>query len=188
MGQRGSETYSLAFEDCRVPVANRLGPEGIGFKIAMRSLDSGRIAVAAQAVGTARAALAASARYAQERRQFGQPIAKFQAIQWKLADMATELEAAWLLVLRAASLKDRSASEADPVPFSREAAMAKVFATEAAFRACEEAVQIHGGYGYTREFPLERYLRDVRVTRIYEGASEVQRIVIARHELSGSVG
>lgn len=183
MGQRGSETYLVTLEECRVPVANRLGPEGHGFKVAMRSLDSGRIAVGAQAVGTGIAALAASARYAQERKQFGQAIARFQAIQWKLADMATELEAAWLLVLRAAWLKDRTA--ADPgASFGRESAMAKLFATEAAFRACEEAVQIHGGYGYTREFPVERYLRDVRVTRIYEGASEVQRIVIARNVLA----
>ncbi len=190
MGQRGSETYLVTLEDCRVPASQRLAPEGHGFKVAMRSLDSGRIAVGAQAVGTARAAMAASARYAQERKQFGQAIARFQAIQWKLADMATELEAAWHLVLRAAWLKDRSTDPSNPLPggFSRESAMAKLFATEAAFRACEEAVQIHGGYGYTREFPVERYLRDVRVTRIYEGASEVQRIVIARNVLAGLAG
>jgi hypothetical protein len=149
----------------------------------MRSLDSGRIAVGAQAVGTGCAAMAASARYAQERKQFGQAISRFQAIQWKLADMATELEAAWHLVLRAAWLKDQTHADT-PRPFGRESAMAKLFATEAAFRACEESVQIHGGYGYTREFPVERYLRDVRVTRIYEGASEVQRIVIARNVLA----
>jgi len=179
MGQRGSETYLITLEDCRVSASRRLGAEGRGFHIAMRSLDSGRIAVAAQAVGTASAALAASARYAQERKQFGRSIASFQAIQWKLADMATELEAAWHLTLRAAWLKDRGEGA-----FGREAAMAKVFASEVGAKICEEAVQIHGGYGYTREFPVERYLRDVRVTRIYEGASEVQRIVIARHALA----
>jgi alkylation response protein AidB-like acyl-CoA dehydrogenase len=179
MGLRASDTAMVQLEDCRVPLANRFGAEGQGFKVAMRALDSGRIGVAAQALGIGCAALEASARYAQERRQFDRQISSFQAIQWKLADMATELEAAEKLMLRAAWLK-----ESGSLNFRREAAMAKLFASEAAYRACDEAVQIHGGYGYTRDFPVERLLRDVRVTRIYEGASEVQRIVIAREVLA----
>jgi alkylation response protein AidB-like acyl-CoA dehydrogenase len=174
MGIRGSNTVGLEFDGVRVPESALLGePEG-GFKIAMMALDGGRIGISAQAIGIARAALEESVAYARDRKQFGRPIADFQAIQWKLADSKVELDAANLLCLRAASLK-----EAGRV-FSREASMAKLFASEAANRICNHAVQIHGGYGYTREFAAERHLRDARVTTIYEGTSEVQRIVIAR--------
>ncbi len=179
MGLRGSSTVTLNFDDVEVPVANRLGPEGVGFKIAMRALDGGRIGIGSQSLGVLVASLEASRKYAQDRAQFGKPLAEFQAIQWKLADMATSLDAARLLVLRAASMKDAG------TPFSTEASMAKVFATEAANQAALEAIQIHGGYGYTDEFPVERYLRDVRVTTIYEGTSEIQRVVIARGILRG---
>jgi alkylation response protein AidB-like acyl-CoA dehydrogenase len=177
MGLRGSNTVPLEFENLRVKESALLGPLNGGFKIAMMALDGGRIGVSAQAIGIARAALEASVQYARDRKQFDKPIAEFQATQWKLADMKTELDAAHLLCMRAASLK-----EADR-PFSQEASMAKMFASEAANRICNKAVQIHGGYGYTREFPVERLLRDVRVTMIYEGTSEVQRIVIARGAL-----
>ena len=177
MGLRASTTAEIILEECRVSVSQRLGPEGIGFKIAMMALDGGRIGVSAQALGIATMAHKAAVRYAQERRQFGKPIANFQAIQWMIADSSTELEAGWLLCLRAAQLKEEGRS------FSREAAISKVFCTEAAHRICERAVQIHGGYGYTREYPVERCLRDVRITRIYEGTSEVQRLVIAREIL-----
>jgi alkylation response protein AidB-like acyl-CoA dehydrogenase len=178
MGLRGSNTVALSFEGCRVPKGALLGELHGGFKIAMMALDGGRIGIASQAIGIARAALEKSVVYARDRRAFGKPIADFQAIQWKLADMKTELDAANLLTLRAAWLKEHGE------PFSAEASMAKLFATEAAWRICNEAVQIHGGYGYTREFSVERHLRDVRVTQIYEGTSEVQRIVIARSALS----
>jgi alkylation response protein AidB-like acyl-CoA dehydrogenase len=177
LGLRASHTTQVVLEDCRVPVANRLGDEGIGFKVAMSALDGGRVGVSAQALGIATAALQAATRYATERKQFGGPISQNQAIQWMIADSATELEAGWLMCLRAASLKEKGQ------PHSREAAMSKVFCTEAANEICHRAVQIHGGYGYTREYPVERHLRDVRVTRIYEGTSEVQRIVIAREIL-----
>jgi alkylation response protein AidB-like acyl-CoA dehydrogenase len=177
LGLRASHTTQIVLEDCRVPVANRLGDEGIGFKVAMSALDGGRVGVSAQALGIATAALQAATRYATERKQFGGPISQNQAIQWMIADSATELEAGWLMCLRAASLKEKG------LPHSREAAMSKVFCTEAANEICHRAVQIHGGYGYTREYPVERHLRDVRVTRIYEGTSEVQRIVIAREIL-----
>jgi len=175
MGLRGSNTVSLELENCR---GELLGEENGGFKIAMMALDGGRIGISSQAIGIARAALGESVQYAKDRKAFGKPIADFQAIQWKLADMKTELDAAHLLSMRAASMKERG------VPFSREASMSKVFSTEAAVRICNEAVQIHGGYGYIREFPAERHLRDVRVTTIYEGTSEVQRIVIARSVLA----
>ncbi len=177
MGIRGSNTVSLQFESCRVPGSALLGEESSGFRIAMMALDGGRIGISSQALGIARAALDESVRYAKDRQAFGKPIADFQAIQWKLADMKTSLDAAHLLCMRAASMKERG------VPFSREASMAKVFSTEAAVRICNEAVQIHGGYGYIREFAAERHLRDARVTTIYEGTSEVQRIVIARSVL-----
>ena len=177
MGLRGSNTVSLQFENCRVPASALLGEENGGFKIAMMALDGGRIGISSQAIGIARAALGESVQYAKDRKAFDKPIAEFQAIQWKLADMKTELDAAHLLCMRAASMKERG------VPFSREASMAKLFASEAAVRICNEAVQIHGGYGYIREFAAERHLRDVRVTTIYEGTSEVQRIVIARSTL-----
>jgi alkylation response protein AidB-like acyl-CoA dehydrogenase len=175
MGLRGSNTVSLQFDNCR---GELLGEENSGFRIAMMALDGGRIGISSQAIGIARAALGESVQYAKDRKAFGKPISEFQAIQWKLADMRMELDASHLLCMRAASMKERG------VPFSKEASMSKVFSTEAAVRICNEAVQIHGGYGYIREFPAERHLRDVRVTTIYEGTSEVQRIVIARSLLS----
>ncbi len=178
LGLRASNTVPLTFDNLRVPRSALLGELGGGFKIAMMALDGGRIGIGSQAIGIADAAQAESVRYAQERKQFGKPIADFQAIQWMLADNRTELDAAKLLCWRAAALKERG------VPFSQEASMAKVFASEAANRICNRAVQIHGGYGYTREFPVERYLRDVRVTTIYEGTSQIQRVVIARELLS----
>jgi alkylation response protein AidB-like acyl-CoA dehydrogenase len=174
LGLRGSDTASLTFEDCRVPKRNRLGEEGEGFRIAMAALDGGRIGIASQAIGIARAAVESAISYARERKQFGQPLSGFQAIQWMLADSATELDAAGLLALRAAYRKETGGA------FTREAAVAKVFASEAAYRACHSAVQVYGGYGYMREYPVERHLRDVKVTSIYEGTSEIQRIIIAR--------
>ena len=177
MGLKGSDTVSLSFGDCRVPKRNLLGAEGEGFPIAMTILDGGRIGIASQSVGIARAALDAATSYARERRQFGEPIASFQAIQGMLADSATELDAAELLALRAAYRKDAGA------PFTREASVAKVFASEAAYRACHRSVQVFGGYGYIREYPVERHLRDIKVTSIYEGTSEIQRIIIARNLL-----
>ncbi|WP_394837012.1 acyl-CoA dehydrogenase family protein [Pendulispora rubella] len=177
MGLRASNTVPLHFEGCRIPGSALFGSLNGGFKIAMMALDGGRIGISSQAIGIARAALDESVKYAKDRRAFDQPISDFQAIKWKLADMKTELDAAHLLSMRAASLKEKGR------PFSREASMAKLFASEAANRICNEAVQIHGGYGYVREFPAERHLRDVRVTTIYEGTSEVQRLVIARHVL-----
>ncbi|HSQ65155.1 MAG TPA: acyl-CoA dehydrogenase family protein, partial [Polyangiaceae bacterium] len=153
MGLRGSNTVSLQFDNCRVPASALLGEENSGFRIAMMALDGGRIGISSQAIGIARAALDESVQYAKDRNAFGKPIAEFQAIQWKLADMKTEIDAAHLLSMRAASLKERG------VPFSREASISKVFSTEAAVRICNEAVQIHGGYGYIREFPAERHLR-----------------------------
>ncbi len=177
MGIRGSSTVPLEFDDVSVPADALLGVEGGGFKIAMMALDGGRIGIGAQAVGIAAAATREATEYAKDRKQFGQPIANFQAIQWMLADNLTELEASKLLVLRAASLKDAKR------PFSTEAAMAKLFASETAWRVTSRALQVHGGYGYTREFAAERHLRDSRVTMIYEGTSEIQRIVIARSML-----
>jgi alkylation response protein AidB-like acyl-CoA dehydrogenase len=174
MGLRGSSTVALGFEDMELGEEALLGREGDGFKIAMTALDGGRIGIASQAVGLATAALVATVRYARDRVQFGAPIAKLGAIQAMLADMATWRDAARLLALRAAWKKATGA------PFTREASIAKLYATEKAGRICDLAVQIHGGYGYTREFVVERLLRDVRVTRIYEGTSEIQRIVIAR--------
>ncbi|MBX7114450.1 MAG: acyl-CoA dehydrogenase family protein [Myxococcaceae bacterium] len=174
MGLRGSNTVGLTFDNCVVPAANLLGKEGDGFKLAMIALDGGRIGIAAQACGVARAALEAAVRYAKDRQAFGHPIGDFQAIRWMLADMRTQLEAAELLCLRAASLKEQKK------PFTREASMAKLFCSEMSNRVCDRAVQIHGGYGYIDEFPVERYLRDARVQTIYEGTSEIQRLVIAR--------
>ena len=174
MGLRASSTHSLTLEDVRVPKTALIGGLGAGLKIAFTALDGGRIGVGAQATGIGRSALAAALKYAHERSAFGQPIGDFQAIQWKLADMATELDAGALMVLRAASMRARG------VPCTKEAAMAKMFATEAAYRACNQAVQIHGGYGYIGEFPVERHFRDVRVTMIYEGTNEIQRLVVAR--------
>ena len=177
MGIRATSTCELIFRDCRVPVANRLGEEGQGFKIALSALDAGRIGIGAQAVGIAQAAYEAALEYAKARVQFGQPIAKFQAIQWMLADMATRIEAARLLVYKAALAKDEA--EKRGARYSKEAAMAKLFASETASWATDLAIQIHGGYGYMKEYPVERYYRDARITRIYEGTNEIQRIVIA---------
>jgi acyl-CoA dehydrogenase len=174
LGLRASNTVALSFEDCEVPESNLLGQVGDGFKLAMIALDGGRIGIASQAVGLSRAALEASVRYAKERQAFGQPIAKFQALSFMLADMQTRTQAAELLTLRAAWLKEAGK------PFSREASMAKLFASETANWVADKGVQIHGGYGYIDEFPVERYLRDARVQTIYEGTSEVQRLVIAR--------
>jgi alkylation response protein AidB-like acyl-CoA dehydrogenase len=174
LGLRASVTSQLFFNDCRVPAGNLLGQEGDGFKQMLITLDGGRISIGAMALGLAQAALDASLKYAKERVQFGQPIASFQAIQWMLADMATEIDCARLMVYRAAWLKDRGKR------FTREAAMAKLFASEAAERACNKAIQIHGGYGYTRDYPVERYWRDARLCTIGEGTSEIQRMVIAR--------
>ncbi len=175
MGLRASDTVELIFEDCRVPASNLLGEEGDGFKIAMTSLDGGRIGIASQSVGIAQACLDASVNYARERTQFGRPISQFQAIRWMIADMATEIEAARLLTFNAASMRDRGEN------FSAAASMAKVFASEMANRVAYKALQIHGGYGYIKEYPVERYYRDARVLTIYEGTSEIQRVVIANH-------
>ncbi len=173
MGIRGAHSAQLAFTDLRVPHENLLGGEGEGFKVAMKTLDGGRIGIAAQAVGIARAALEDSLAYARERRAFGQALVDFQGMQWRLADMATAVEAARLLTLRAAFLKDRG------LPYTKEAAMAKLYAAETAMALATQAVQVHGGYGYTREFAVERYFRDAKITEIYEGTSEIQRLVIA---------
>lgn len=173
MGMRASHTAQFCLENYRVPAADRLGAEGDGFKIAMVTLDAGRIGIAAQAVGIAQAAFETAKRYAKERVQFGAPIANLQAIQFMLADMATEIEAARLLTYNAALKKDRGERH------TQEAAMAKLFATEMSSRVCDMAIQILGGYGYSRDYPVERYYRDTRVTRIYEGTSEIQRVVIA---------
>jgi alkylation response protein AidB-like acyl-CoA dehydrogenase len=177
MGQRGSSTVPLVLDDVFVPAGALLGAEGEGFKVALTALDGGRIGVAAQAIGIARAALDVAIAHARERRQFDQPLASFQGIQHLIADAATNIEAAWLLVLQAAWAKEKGH------PFTRMAAQAKLLATERAVEVCDRAVQILGGYGYTREFPVERYLRDVRVTTIYEGTSQIQRIVIAKQLL-----
>jgi alkylation response protein AidB-like acyl-CoA dehydrogenase len=174
MGIRASNTVAIELDACRVPADALLGGEGDGFKIAMAALDGGRIGISSQAIGIARAALAESVAYAKDRRSFGAPLATHQAIQWKLADMHVQVEAAHLLSMRAAWLKEHGRL------FTREASMAKLFASETAVQVCNDAVQIHGGYGYVRELPAERHLRDARVTTIYEGTSEIQRTVIAR--------
>ena len=177
LGIRGSSTPPVYFSDCRVTREALLGGEGDGFKIAMQTLDGGRIGVSAQALGIAQAALDASVAYAKERVQFGKPIATLQAIQWMIADMATEIDAARLLVYRAASCVDNGR------PYSTEGAMAKLFASETATRVAGKAIQIHGGYGYTESYPVERNYRDAKITELYEGTSEVQRMVIARSTL-----
>jgi butyryl-CoA dehydrogenase len=174
MGMRGNPVCPIVLNDCRVPAENLLGGEGQGMKIALSTLDGGRIGIGSQALGIAQACLEASAKYARERYQFGKPIGDFGAIQGFLADMATRIEAARLLILRASSLRDRK------MPHSRESAMAKVFASETAVEAARVGLQIHGGYGYSKAYPIERYYRDAKVCEIYEGTSEVQRIVIAR--------
>ncbi len=173
IGINASKTSELIFENMEVPKENLLGKEGDGFKIALATLDSGRIGIAAQAVGIAQAALDESIEYSKQREQFGRPIAKFQAIQWMIADMATRIEASRFLVYNAAYTKDKGEK------FGKEAAMAKLFASETAMEAAIKAVQIHGGYGYTKEYTVERLFRDAKITEIYEGTSEVQRMVIA---------
>ncbi len=177
LGVRSSDTAQLLMEEAEVPEENLLGELHHGFLDTLKVLDGGRIGIAAMAVGLARGALEESIRYSKERQQFGRPISQFQAIQWKVADMATEIEAARLLMLRAASRKDRG------MPTMKESAMAKLFASEVGMRACTQAIQIHGGYGYLRDFPVERYFRDVKLTEIGEGTSEIQRLVIARELL-----
>jgi butyryl-CoA dehydrogenase len=174
LGQHASDTAQINFENCRVPAANLLGIEGQGLKIALSGLEGGRIGIASQAVGMARAAFEAALQYSKDRSSFGQPIFKHQAIQFKLADMATQIEAARQLIRHAACLKDAG------LPCLKEAAMAKLFASEMAEKVCSEAIQIHGGYGYVSDFPVERIYRDVRVCQIYEGTSEVQKILIGR--------
>ena len=177
MGLRASDTTDLMFEDCRVPAENLLGQEGDGFKIVMKGLDSGRIGIAAQSIGVAQAALDAAVKYARERDQFGQKISKFQGLRWIIADMATEIEAARQLMLSAASMKDRGEK------FTAQASMAKLFASEMVNRITAKALQIHGGYGFTKDYAVERFFREARVFTIYEGTSEIQRIVISDHVL-----
>lgn len=179
MGQRASGTYELVFEDCRVPVANLLGQEGDGFKIAMNTLDKTRIPVAAGSIGVARRALDEASKYAREREAFGKPIAEFQAIQFKLAEMLMGIETARAYTYYAAWLTDQG------LPQAHAAAIAKAYASEIAFEAANQAIQIHGGYGYMREYPVEKLLRDVKLNQIYEGTNEIQRLIIARHILKG---
>ncbi len=174
LGIRGSDTHSLRFDDVKVPKANRIGDDGFGFKFAMKTLEGGRIGIAAQALGIASGAYELARDYAKERQAFGKPIANHQAIQFKLADMATQIEAARLLCLKAAWLKDHGQS------YTQAAAMAKLYAAEVAMKTTVEAVQIHGGYGYVKEYHVERLMRDAKITQIYEGTSEIQRMVIAR--------
>ncbi len=174
LGQRASDTAQILFENCEIPAGNLLGEEGQGYKIALSNLEGGRIGIAAQAIGMARAALTAAAKYAEERQAFGVPLTGHQAISFRLADMATRIEVARQMVLHAASLRDAGK------PCLREASMAKLFASEMAEQVCSDAIQIHGGYGYVEDFPVERIYRDVRVCQIYEGTSDVQRLVIAR--------
>jgi alkylation response protein AidB-like acyl-CoA dehydrogenase len=177
MGLRASDTAELVFEEVRVPIANQLGAEGEGFRVAMSALDNGRIGVGAQALGIARAAFDEALEYAKTRRQFGHPLTSFEGIRLKLAEMDTDIQAAALLVYRAATMKDLG------MPYGPQASMAKLAASEMSTRVTHAAIQIHGGYGYTKDYPVERYYRDARVTEIYEGTSEMQRIVIARSVL-----
>lgn len=177
LGIRGSDTHSLMFTDVKIPKENRIGDEGFGFKFAMATLEGGRIGIASQALGIAAGAYELSVQYAKERQSFGKPLAEHQAIQFKLADMATEIDAARLLCHRAAWLKDNG------LPYAQAASMAKLFASETAMRTTIEAVQIHGGYGFVKEYHVERLMRDAKITQIYEGTSEIQRIVISREVL-----
>jgi len=177
LGIRGSDTHSLMFQDVKVPKENRIGEDGFGFKFAMNTLDGGRIGIAAQALGIASGAYELALNYSNERKAFGKTIADLQAIQFKLADMATEIEAARLLCLKAAWLKDNN------MPYGQASAMAKLYASEVAMRTTVEAVQIHGGYGFVKEYHVERMMRDAKITQIYEGTSEIQRIVISREVL-----
>jgi alkylation response protein AidB-like acyl-CoA dehydrogenase len=178
LGMRASDTSEVIFENCRVPAANLLGEEGQGFINTLQVLDAGRIGIAALSVGLAQGAYEAARNYAKERRQFGQPLSAFQAIQWKLADNATRIEAARLLTYRAAHLRDRGSRT------TRESSMAKLFASEAAVKAADDCVQIHGGYGFVKDYPAEKYFRDVKLLTIGEGTSEIQRLVIARQLLA----
>ena len=177
MGLRASDTADLILEDCRIPAANRLGNEGDGFLISMTGLDGGRIGIAAQSVGVATAVFDAAVQYSREREQFGQSISKFQGLRWMIADMATEIEAARLMMLSAAEMKDNKEN------YTLQASMAKLFASEMVNRITAKAIQIHGGYGFTKEYPVERYYRDARVFTIYEGTSEIQRVVISNQIL-----
>jgi alkylation response protein AidB-like acyl-CoA dehydrogenase len=177
MGLRASDTADLIFEDCRVPAANLLGEEGLGFTISMTGLDGGRIGIAAQSLGVAKAAFDAAVGYTQEREQFGQLISKFQGLRFIIADMATDIEAARQLMLSAAALKDRGEN------YTLQASMAKLYASEMVNRITAQALQLHGGYGFIREYPVERFYRDARVFTIYEGTSEIQRVVISNHIL-----
>lgn len=177
LGIRGSDTHSLMFSDVKVPKENRIGDEGFGFTFAMKTLDGGRIGIAAQALGIASGAYELALAYSKERKTFGKPISEHQATQFKLADMATEIEAARMLCLKAAWLKDQG------LPYAQASSMAKLFASEVAMKTTVEAVQIHGGYGFVKEFHVERLMRDAKITQIYEGTSEIQRIVIAREIL-----
>jgi alkylation response protein AidB-like acyl-CoA dehydrogenase len=174
LGLKASDTAEVIFDNVRIPAANRIGVHGEGYTQALKVLEAGRVGVAGFSLGIARASLEAAVAYARERRQFGRPIAEFQAIQWMVADMATRIDAAWLLTLRAARLKDLG------LPYGREASMAKLFASETAMWASERAVQIHGGYGYISEFQVERYMRDAKLAEIGEGTSEIQRMIIAK--------
>ncbi len=180
LGQHSSDTAALLFENCRIPASLRIGEEGAGYKIALAGLEGGRIGIASQSVGMARAAFEAALRYAKEREAFGKPIFEHQSVQFKLADMATQIEAARQLIHHAASLKDAGQ------PCLTQAAMAKLFASEMAERICSDAIQIHGGYGYVSDFPVERIYRDVRVCQIYEGTSDIQKILIGRGLASGT--
>jgi alkylation response protein AidB-like acyl-CoA dehydrogenase len=178
-GQRASDTAQIVFESCRVPAANLIGEEGQGYKIALSGLEGGRIGICAQSIGMARAAFDAALRYAREREAFGTPIFNHQAVQFRLADMATQIEVGRQMMLHAATLKDAGQ------PCLKEAAMAKLFGSEMAERVCSDAIQIHGGYGYLADFPVERIWRDVRVAQIYEGTSDIQRILIGRALAAG---
>ena len=182
LGMRASSTAELHFEDCAVPAANLVADESAGFKTAMSILDASRPAIGAQAVGIAQGSLDLAVRHTKQRRQFGQAVADFQGVQWMLADMATAVDASRLLVYRAADLKDRG------LPFTKEASMAKLFASETAMRVATMALQLHGGYGYFKESPIERFFRDAKITEIYEGTSQIQRLVIARHVLGEAPG
>jgi alkylation response protein AidB-like acyl-CoA dehydrogenase len=179
LGIRASDTAEFVFEDCPVPVANRLGEEGAGFKIAMSAIGAGRIGIAAQAVGLATGAYERSVRYARERKSFGVPIAEHQMVQWMLADMATAIEGARLLTLRAATLKEAGR------PYATAGSMAKLFASETAMKVTTDAIQVHGGYGFIKEYEVERYFRDAKITQLYEGTSQIQKLVIAREVLGG---
>jgi alkylation response protein AidB-like acyl-CoA dehydrogenase len=183
LGMRASDTSEVVFSDCRVPAENLLGDEGEGFINSLQVLDGGRISIAALALGMARGAYEAATKYAQERRQFGKAIAEFQAVQFKLADMATGIAAARMLVYRAAWLADQARGNGGAPRFTKEASMAKLYASEMAVRVANEAVQIFGGYGFTKDYPVEKFYRDVKLCTIGEGTSEIQRLVIARQLL-----